>query len=170
MNESSPGEGRPPAPDDATDPISALERERDDLLSRYQRTLADFQNYQRRSLQNEREARTSGIIAGIQGFLPVLEHLDIALSQSPANASPEQIVAGLRAIRDEMVKVLRVQGINAIEPKRNDPFEPGRHEAIMQSAAEGVEPGRIALTMQVGYAMGERLIRPARVVVAPAEV
>lgn len=149
--------------------LASLERERDELLARYQRTLADFQNYQRRSLQNEREARTAGLLSSVQGFIPVLEHLDMALAQSTGEASASQVIEGVRAIRDEMVKALRVQGIEPIEPSPNDPFVPGRHEAIAQQSGDGVEPGRIVSTMQVGYAMGERLIRPARVVVAPME-
>jgi molecular chaperone GrpE len=66
------------------------------------------------------------------------------------------------------VRVLELHGVALINPKPNDEFDPNRHSAIMQQAAEGVEPGRVSATYQPGYALGDRVIRSAKVAVAPA--
>ncbi len=56
-----------------------------------------------------------------------------------------------------------------IEPGPNDEFDPQRHLAVARRAAEGVEPGRIVELYQTGYTLGDRVLRPAKVVVAPKE-
>jgi molecular chaperone GrpE len=80
-------------------------------------------------------------------------------------------VSGLRVIRDELMRVLQSLGVGVLSPARNDEFVPGRHEAVVQQSAEGVEPGRIVQTLQAGYTLsgptGDRVLRPAKVMVAP---
>jgi molecular chaperone GrpE len=101
----------------------------------------------------------------------VIDHFDIALTQDPARASAQQIMDGVRVIREELIRALARHGVSMICPAPNDEFQPGRHEAIMQQPAEGVEPGCIAACYQPGYALREgdveRIIRAAKVAVAP---
>ncbi len=66
-----------------------------------------------------------------------------------------------------MLKAIASTGVRIIAPKPNDEFQPGQHEAIMQQAMEGVAKGNVAMLFQPGYALGERIIRPAKVGVAP---
>lgn len=131
------------------------------------RALADFQNYQRRALSNEQEAKVQGRTAVVQSLLTLLDHFDIALSQDHSKATAEQIVGGVKMIREEFIRVLQSHGVGLINPARGDEFTPGRHEAIMQQAADGVESGRVVSTFQMGYTLGERVVRPAKVAVAP---
>jgi molecular chaperone GrpE len=153
--------------------MQALERELEDAKSRALRLMADFQNYQRRALQNEQTARSHGIGAIAMGVAGVIDHFDLALGQDVSKASAEQILAGVRVIRDELMKSLQQYGVSLIAPAKNDEFVPGRHEAIMQQAAEGAEPGNIVMCLQPGYTLkdscGERVLRPAKVSVAPKD-
>ena len=66
-------------------------------------------------------------------------------------------------------RVLQAQGVTVLAPGPNDEFDPMRHQAVMQENRKGVEPGRIVDTLQAGYVMGDRIVRPAMVSVAPAE-
>ena len=74
---------------------------------------------------------------------------------------------GVRVIREEFIKALTRLGVRLIEPAPGDEFRPGQHEAIMQQGAEGVRSGHVAMCFQPGYALGEQIIRAAKVGVAP---
>jgi molecular chaperone GrpE len=145
---------------------AALEQEK----SRNLRLMADFQNYQRRALSNEDVAKQQGAAGVVQSVVQVIDHFDLALGQDTSKASAEQIVEGVRVIREELLRALARHGVAPMSPGPNDEFVPGRHEAIMQQQAAGVESGRVAATLQAGYvvrdASGERVIRPAKVSVA----
>lgn len=149
------------------DPAAKLEQELCEMRARYQRALADFQNYQRRSLENEREARRQGVTSVVESLLGVLDNFALALSMEPSKATPDQVRDGVRVIRDEMLRVLGSLGLSAIEPKPNEEFDPQRHEALIRAEAKGVEPGRVAAMLQSGYMLGERVLRPAKVSVTP---
>jgi len=142
-----------------------------DMQSKYLRTLADYQNSHRRSLANEQEAKVQARTGVVQSVLSVLDHFDLALGQDVTKASAEQIAAGVKVIRDELLKVLQSHGVGIINPAPGDEFNPGPHQAIMQQAAPGVASGHVTATYQVGYTIAasgtERVVRPAKVAVAP---
>jgi molecular chaperone GrpE len=146
--------------------LSTLRAELDDMSDRLKRTMADFQNYQRRAMQNEQEARRQGISAVVMSVVPVLDHFDLALNQK-ADGPAAGILEGVKVIRSELIRALERQGVRVISPAPNDPFDPMRHEAIMQQPAEGVEPGHISATFQPGFELNDRMIRSAKVAVAP---
>jgi molecular chaperone GrpE len=133
------------------------------------RARADFQNYQRRAITNERDAREWGAAGVLESMVSVIDHFDVALSQDPEKSSAASIIDGVKLIKGEMIRALKDHGVTAIEPGVGDELDPGRHEAIGHRATEGVEPGRVSMVMQVGYAMGDRVLRPAKVFVAPEE-
>ncbi|MGP1310936.1 MAG: nucleotide exchange factor GrpE, partial [Phycisphaerales bacterium] len=155
---------------DAEQRIAELERELEEAKSLRLRALADFQNYQRRSVQNEEEAKRQGAAGVLRTIIGALDHFDQALAQPADKITVEQAVAGLRLIRDEIVRsVEHNHGVTVIRPEPNDEFTPGRHEALAQMPREGVEPGRVVEVYQPGYALGDRVLRAAKVIVAPAE-
>lgn len=154
-------------PDEAQQRIAQLEGELMEANQRYLRSIADFQNYQKRSHANEQVARQSGISSVVTHVASVIDHFDLALNQDTSKASAQQIVDGVKVIREELLRAMQRVGVQIINPQPNDDFTPGTHEAIMQMSAEGVESGRVSRTFQPGFAMGERLIRPAKVAVAP---
>lgn len=147
--------------------IAQLEGEVLEANQRYLRALADFKNFQNRANLNEQVARQSGISSVVTHVASVIDHFDLALNQDTSKASAQQIVDGVKVIREELLRAMQRVGVQIINPQPNDDFTPGTHEAIMQMPMEGVEPGKIARTFQPGFAMGERLIRPAKVAVAP---
>ncbi len=172
-----PGDEVELAAEEFIEQLTRAQAERDEANAKYLRTLADFQNFQRRSHQNEQVARAQGVASVVESLVPVLDHFDVALSQDPGNPAAEAVLSGIRLIREEFIKVLGAHGVSLINPVRGEEFVPGRHEAVMTQHLDDVEPGRIVSTLQPGYAMkapvhaaghtgpGERVIRAAKVVV-----
>jgi len=147
--------------------IELLRAELEELKSKYTRALADFQNYQRRSFENEKEARRQGVQSVVQSVLTVLDHFDLALNVDPKVTPGEQVLAGVRLIRDELVSALRGQGVSLIEPKPGEDFDPHRHEAVTQTdPPEGVRAGQVVATLAPGVLYQDRTLRPAKVSVA----
>jgi molecular chaperone GrpE len=135
--------------------------------SRALRAVADHQNYVRRAIQNEQVAKQQGVASVVQNVVGVMDHFDLALNLDPQKATTQQVIEGVRVIREELIRSLQKVGVTVIAPAPNEEFRPGIHEAIMQQSVDGVEPGRIAATFQPGYVLGERLIRAAKVSVSP---
>lgn len=153
----------------AAELVSLLEAERDEAVAARKRALADFQNFQRRSLENERRAGEQGATRVVRSILPVLDHFDLALGQKPQELTVEQLIGGVKIVRDELRKSLEVNGVERIEPAPGDEFDPNLHEAMMRQPAEGIEPNHIVMVMQTGYRMGDHVLRPAKVAIAPSE-
>ncbi len=149
--------------------LEALQIALQDTHERYLRTLAEFQNYQRRALQNEQVAKREGMKSVSNTIVNVIDHFDLALNQDTSKVSAEQIVAGVRIIRDELMRSLAQHGVAVIFPSKNDLFEPGKHAAVMHQIADGVEPNHVVMCMAAGYMFQDQVLRPAKVSVAPAE-
>lgn len=160
------------APDDgdAVDPTQALieqlEGERDEALAKYQRSLADFQNFQRRAYANEEAARLRAKADLVRELVPALEILDHVSDQDLGSESEKCVQEGVRMVRDEVLKALGGQGVTRIEVQPGDEFDPNRHEAMMHIEAKDIEANHIAQQMQVGYAVGNIVVRPAKVALA----
>ncbi|MFI4898490.1 MAG: nucleotide exchange factor GrpE [Phycisphaerales bacterium JB059] len=159
----------PSGADDIVEALVEVARERQELNDKLLRTVADFQNFQRRASLNEREAATQARAGVVQQVLTVMDHFDLALAQDPDATNTEQILGGVRVIRDELFKTLQTFGVSRIEPGAGDEFDPNIHEAMLRQASEGIEPGRVVALLSVGYKLGDRVVRPAKVSVAPNE-
>ncbi len=142
--------------------------QRDEMQGKLIRATADHQNFQRRASSNEREARTGATQGVVQSLIPLLDTFEMALLQDPEKVSAEQVIEGVKMIRDEFIRMLSGYGVSAIDPKVGDEFNPMEHAAMMQQAVDGIEPGYISINMGIGYKLGDRVVRPAKVAVVPA--
>lgn len=154
--------------------VTKLEQDLAEANSRALRAMADFQNYQKRSLMNESIAKASGVAGVVTGVVTVLDHFDLALQQDMSKVTAEQLIGGVKVIREELIRVLQLHGVGIVNPKPGEDFVPGIHEAIMQQQSDGIAPGKVVATFQAGYTLaggaaggGERVLRPAKVSVAP---
>jgi molecular chaperone GrpE len=141
--------------------------QRDDNQGKLLRAAADHQNFQRRASVNEREARTGATQGVVQSLIPLLDTFEMALLQDAEKISAQQVIDGVKMIRDEFIRMLSGYGVSAIDPKVGDEFNPVEHAAMMQQPADGIEPGHISINMGMGYKLGERVVRPAKVAVVP---
>ena len=147
------------------DVIAKLEREITELKDSRLRAVADLQNTARRGVENEARARTQGIMGVARGVIPVLDQFELALSQKGLTA--EQAAEGLQLLQSELWKSLARVGVEQIEPNLGDAFEPGKHEAVMQKAVDGIDAGAISMKLQNGYRIGDTVLRPAKVAIQP---
>lgn len=154
---------------DQADPEATLRAQAADSELKYKRALADFQNYRKRALENEAEARRQGVMRVVESLLGVLDNFGLALNIDPKTSSAEQVIMGVGFIRDEMVRALEGLGLKRISPVRGEAFDALVHQAISQQATDEVKPGAIVSVASIGYALGDRVLRPARVIVRPTE-
>lgn len=141
--------------------------QRDTNHAKLIRSIADLQNYQRRAGNNEREAADMARRGVVSSLIPLIDQFEMALMQDPEKVSGETVFKGVGMIRDEFLRVLSGYGVVPIAPVIGDEFNPGDHEALMQQPAEGVGPGRVSFVISTGYKLGDRVVRPAKVGVAP---
>jgi molecular chaperone GrpE len=174
-----PGTG-PEEPSMDGDTRSEVERERDDYLDALRRLKAEFDNFRKRT-ESERAAQSvRASEAIVRELLPILDDLEralvaaeerracIAAGQSPAASTPEELEAkleeGVRLVHRALADVLARTGLAEIDT--NGQFDPNVHEALLAQPVEGAEPGSVVQVLQKGYVLGDRVLRPARVVVA----
>ncbi len=131
------------------------------LLANWQRAEADFVNYKRRVKQERDEAKRLANVALIINILPVLDDLERALSSLNIQLVGLTWFDGIRLIYRKLQLVLESAGVSLIEAE-GQPFDPRFHEAVMYG--EG-EEGKVVAEVQRGYKLGDRVLRPAMVVV-----
>ena len=127
------------------------------------RALADLDNVRKRCAEqvSRTEAQTRAVVA--RQWLPVVDNLDLALAH--AEADPETIIEGVRAVRDQALDVLARLGF----PRREDRgarFDPARHEAVATRPDPGAEADVVAEVVRPAYGDGDHQLRAAQVVVA----
>jgi molecular chaperone GrpE len=131
------------------------------------RALADFRNFQRRSIENEGRAKKEGLSGVVRSLLPALDHFDLALQSVGASATIEQVVTGVGMVRGEILRALESNGVKIITADPGTSFEPGQHEAVgvkpFEAGDEAFEVGSVAISISPGYALGDVVLRPAKV-------
>jgi molecular chaperone GrpE len=136
-----------------------------DLVEALQRERADFRNYKRRVEQERGVEHERGRSVAVEQLLPVLDDLDRALSDVPAEIEGNPWVQGVRMVRERLTAALRGLGVERYGQVR-DAFDPALHDALFfQPGSEGSSPS-ISEVLRAGYRMSDRVLRPAEVVVA----
>ena len=162
-------DGMPEVNDQLAAEIEALKRqlvEAEEKLAEnvqgWQRSLADFQNYKKRVEREDEMKKFSMKGDIIKKVLPVLDDLERAMQNRPANDSWAN---GIELIVRKFQNMMDAEGLQRIEAEGEE-FNPNFHEAISHEPAEGVASGHVIAVVQNGYMLGERVIRPALVRVA----
>lgn len=152
-------------PTEAEQRLEAEQRKSEEYLDLLRRSQADFVNYKRRANQEQGEARAAGQADVIQQLLPVLDDLGRALRSAPPELNNAPWVLGLELVAKRLVTTLEQLGVRQIG-KPGDPFDPRWHEAVTMETRGDVPEGTILSVFRPGYALGERVIRPAQVIVS----
>jgi molecular chaperone GrpE len=142
-----------------------IKSERDMLFEKLARAQADFQNSRKR-LQAEADQRAQYANANlIKSLLPVIDNFERALAQDPAKTDTATLLKGMQIVHDQWLTVLKQQQVQEIAPQPGEPFDPNRHEALMQAPSPHPD-GSVVQTLQKGYALHDRTLRPAQVSVS----
>lgn len=158
--EQRPAESQPQAPNDE---IEALRRKAEEHWNDYLRAVAELDNFRKRSARELEAARRYGAERLGQAILPVRDSIEAALAAE--NVTVETLLEGERATLKLLDDALASVGIREIDPQ-GEPFDPTKHEAMTLQPSADHEPDTVVVVIQKGYELHDRLLRPARVVVA----
>jgi molecular chaperone GrpE len=144
------------------DDLTVAKRERDEYLNLAKRNQADFENFRKRASKDIAAASGRARAGLIRELLPVVDNLERALTNAPAD---DPMAEGVKLVLVDMQGVLQRAGIETIEPE-GEPFDPNVHEALTTRSQDGVDAGVVLDVVEKGYRSADQVIRPARVVVA----
>jgi molecular chaperone GrpE len=160
-----------PEPDRAVgleNKIALLEKEKKDNWDRYLRAAADLENHRRRTRKELDEARVDARGKVLKEMLPVVDNLERAIEHAaPTDQTAQPIIEGIQLVLRQFMTAFERLEVTVVEAM-NQPFDPNLHEAISQQESD--QPaGTVVQVLQRGYRVGDKLLRPALVVVAKAK-
>lgn len=145
--------------------IETMNAKLESASNQYARLQADFDNYRRRT--KEEQARLSKTVTAsiIKKILPVLDNLDRALAHMSKDENAGPYLEGFQLMEKVFNKVMQEFGLVEIDAQ-GKPFDPYYHEALMEIQSDDVEEDTVAAVLQKGYMIGEEVLRPSKVQVA----
>ncbi|MCA9646858.1 MAG: nucleotide exchange factor GrpE [Polyangiaceae bacterium] len=165
--EGNSGDAEVAAAEAPVDPLEQAQAEAKRLKEQLLRTAADFDNFRKRTRKELVDAEQRGTDQLLKEMLPVFDNLERAAQHAETASEVASLADGIRMVMKQFTDTLGRLNIERVEAV-GKPFDPSVHEAIQQMATEEHPPGSVAAEVQAGYRQGERLIRPALVVVAKA--
>ncbi len=159
------------APGGEPDPflvVQKLQQENADLKDKLLRTLADMENLRRRTEKEVADAKLYGVTSFARDMLTLADNLRRIVENVPpelrasADAAATTLVEGLELTERDFLSRLARHGVKKLEPQ-GAKFDPNRHEALFEVPDESVPNGTILQVVEDGYAIGDRVLRPAKV-------
>jgi len=147
---------------DVVDAVAAVTRERDEYLDALQRLKAEFDNYRKRSARDQESLVARATEALVHDLLPIADDLERALEAAEEHEEAK-LEEGVRLVHRALSQTLARQGLKEIPT--NGRFDPHVHEALLSQPSDR-EEGSVIEVIQKGYMLGDRVLRPARVVIA----
>lgn len=142
-----------------------LQTQSQEYLDGWQRARAEFANYKKRVDRDLKDSYQNATGDVLKSLLPVIDDFDRAMANIPQDLQGNAWISGIEMIQRKMNKILEDFGATVIDPT-GEVFDPTLHEAIGQDADSDLESGYVTVTMQKGYKVGDRVLRPALVRVA----
>ena len=135
--------------------------ERDKLMY----AVAESQNMRKRLESEKEQAVQFANQTLIRTLIPIIDNFERALAVDPAKTDAASVLKGLQLVHDQLMKELEKQNVELIDPKPGTPFDPTRHEALMEQPNPNLKPGSVAQALTKGYALKGRTLRPASVMI-----
>src|SRR6185436_10248923 len=152
----------PPTGASANVDVDALQADRDQLFDRLQRLAAEFDNFRKRNAREQAAFAERASERLVKELIPILDDLGRAL-EAAADHEEAKLEDGVRLVHRSLADLLAKQGLTEIETEGK--FDPHVHEALLSQPSEQ-EEGSVIEVVQKGYKLGDKVLRPARVVVA----
>ncbi|HYO96414.1 MAG TPA: nucleotide exchange factor GrpE [Polyangiaceae bacterium] len=160
-----PAEGSEAAQAAAQDPLAAAQAEVQRLRDQLLRTAADFDNFRKRARRETQDGERRAREDFLRELLPVFDNLDRAAQHAESASDVKSLSDGIGMVTKIFVDTLSRMGIERFS-SLGQAFDPALHEAVQQMDSNDHPPGTVVAEVQPGYRYGERLVRPAMVVVA----
>ena len=132
------------------------------------RAQAELENYRKRARRELDDERRYAEIHLLREMLPVLDNIHRAINAAGKNADPTALLEGVRMVRQQLETLLERHHCQPIEAV-GQPFDPARHEAVMQQTRPDQPEGTVTDVVQTGFQLYDRVVRPAQVVVSKKE-
>lgn len=145
--------------------LAAKELEAKNNYDRFLRQVAEFENLKRRSARDREDVSRFANEALIKDLLPIVDNLERAVAHASGGGNGKPIVEGVEMVLKGLLDVLAKHGVTQISAIGQG-FDPAKHEAIAQVESDTHEPNTVVEELHKGYALHERLLRPALVSVA----
>ena len=147
------------------DPLEAANEEIEQLKDKFLRTVAEFENYKKRTLKEKTELILNGAEKTVDAFLPVVDDFERALTTAEKADDVAALKEGMELIYKKFMKTLEGLGVKKIETEDAD-FDVDYHEAVaMVPAADDHKKGKVIDCIQTGYTLNDKVIRHAKVAV-----
>ncbi len=143
--------------------MAEAEAKRDEYLADLQRVAAEFENYRKRAVRDQERLVAHAHERLVRELLPVLDDLERAL-QAAERHEEAALVDGVKLVEQALRRALEKEGLTEIETAGT--FDPHVHEAMLAQPGDGAESGSVLEVVQRGYRIGDRVVRPAKVIVA----
>ena len=147
------------------DPLEKALAENAELKDKWLRSVAEFENYRKRTLKERAELILNGGEKFITAILPVLDDMERAIENGAKTEDPAVLREGMELIYQKFLKTLEAQGVNKIETENAD-FDTDVHEAVAMVPGMGDDKkGKVIDCLQQGYKLNDKVIRHAKVAV-----
>ncbi|WP_256218886.1 nucleotide exchange factor GrpE [Prevotella aff. ruminicola Tc2-24] len=147
------------------DPIEKAQKEIAELKDKWLRSVAEFENYRKRTLKERTELILNGGEKFITAVLPILDDMERAIENGTKTDDPEVLREGMTLIHQKFMKVLEAQGVSRIDTDNAD-FDTDVHEAVAMVPGMGDDKkGKVIDCLQQGYKLNDKVIRHAKVAV-----
>ena len=147
------------------DPLAKAQQEIAELKDKWLRSVAEFENYRKRTLKERAELILNGGEKFITAVLPVLDDMERAIENGAKTEDPEVLREGMTLIHQKFMKILENQGVSKIDTTDAD-FDTDIHEAVAMVPGMGDDKkGKVIDCLQQGYKLNDKVIRHAKVAV-----
>jgi molecular chaperone GrpE len=147
------------------DPLAAAEAKAQEHLNDLKRLAAEFENYKKRTAREQAALSARATERLVKELLPIVDDLERALEAAEQHEEAK-LEEGVRLVHRQLASALEREGLAEIET--DGKFDPHVHEALLAQPSDADE-GAVIEVLQKGYRLGDRVVRPARVVVAAAK-
>ncbi len=147
------------------DPLKEAEDKIAELKDKYLRSVAEFDNYRKRTIKEKAELILNGSERAVTAILPVIDDMERAIANGEKTEDPEVLKEGMKLIHQKFIKTLENMGVKQIEAKDKD-FDTDFHEAVAMVPGMGDDKkGKVLDCIQTGYMLNDKVIRHAKVAV-----
>jgi len=158
------------------DKAESLQQQAEEYLDGWKRCKADFENYKKQQQEWAASFRIYAAQDVLEEIIPVIDNFELAVDHIPQTPANESWLEGISHIKKQLEHILESHNVTAIDVQPGQVFDPNIHECAEGQTSEeclsdGSKPGasKIAKVVRKGYKIGEKLLRPARVVLATTE-
>ena len=151
----------------STDVYEEALRERNEYLESLQRLQAEFANYRKRVLKDSEQLAGRASAEAMEELLPVMDNFERAM-KAAVEHDEKLLSSGVELVYNQLRDILVRRGLCEIEAE-GQPFDPTHHEAVLCRPSQEHEEGTVTEVLEKGYKVGDRVVRPAKVVVSTRE-